>query len=106
MCRYLIFLSIIFTHHLSLAQSVKLTGSVISGTDKLPSASIQLKTFGDEDILIYGFSDEEGNYKLSGKIDQSANFLLIAAYIGYKKDTFVITRNDLIKQEYSNIISR
>lgn len=98
MCRYLIFLSIIFTNHLSLAQSVKLTGAVISGTDKLPSASIQLKTFGDEDILIYGFSDEEGNYKLSGKIDQSANFLLIAAYIGYKKDTLVITRNDLIKQ--------
>lgn len=98
MCRYLIFLSIIFTHHLSLAQSVKLTGAVISGTDKLPSASIQLKTFGDEELLFYGFSDDEGNYNIGGKIDGSAKFLLIAAYIGYKKDTLIINRADLVKQ--------
>jgi hypothetical protein len=98
MCKYFIFLFIVFTHHLSLAQSVRLTGSVISETDKLPSASIQLKTFGNDDILIYGFSDEEGNYKLSGQIDQSDKFLLIAAYIGYKRDTLIVGRTDLLKQ--------
>ncbi|WP_293744325.1 hypothetical protein [uncultured Pedobacter sp.] len=98
MCKYFIFLFIVFTHHLSLAQSVRLTGSVISGTDKLPAASIQLKTFGNEDILIYGFSDEEGNYKLSGEIGESDKFFLIAAYIGYKRDTLIVSRTDLIKQ--------
>jgi hypothetical protein len=59
---------------------------------------IQLKTFGNEDILIYGFSDEEGNYKISGQIDQSDKFLLIAAYIGYKRDTVIVGRTDLLKQ--------
>ncbi|WP_293786076.1 hypothetical protein [uncultured Pedobacter sp.] len=98
MCKYFIFLFVVFTYHLSLAQSVRLTGSVISGTDKLPSASIQLKTFGNEDVLIYGFSDEEGNYKLSGQIDESDKFLLIAAYIGYKRDTVVVGREVLLKR--------
>jgi len=98
MCKYFILLFVVFIHHLSLAQSVQLNGSVISETEKLPSASIQLKTFGNEDLLFYGFSDDEGNYKLIGQIDQSDKFLLIAAYIGYKRDTVILSRTDLLKQ--------
>jgi len=98
MSKYFIFLFVIFIHHLSLAQSVRLTGFVISGTERLPAASIQLKIFGNEDLLIYGFSDEEGNYKLNGEINQSDKFLLIAAYIGYKRDTLIVSRTDLLKQ--------
>ncbi|SDE07314.1 hypothetical protein [Pedobacter soli] len=98
MSKFFIFLFVIFIHHLSLAQSVQLTGSVISGTEKLPSASIQLKIFGNEDLFTYGFSDEEGNYKLSCEISQSDKFLLIAAYIGYQRDTLIVSRTDLLKQ--------
>jgi hypothetical protein len=98
MIRYIIVLASLFFYNIVFGQTIQLIGSVKADNEKIPSASIQLKTFGNEDLLIYVFSDEEGEYKVSGQIDQSDKFLLIAAYIGYKRDTLIITRNDLIKQ--------
>ncbi|QNN40711.1 hypothetical protein [Pedobacter roseus] len=98
MIRYIIVLASLFFYNIVFGQTIQLIGSVKADNEKIPSASIQLKTFGNEDLLIYVFSDEEGEYKVSGQIDQSDKFLLIAAYIGYKRDTLIITRNNLIKQ--------
>ncbi|RBQ03795.1 hypothetical protein [Pedobacter miscanthi] len=98
MLRWFIILATFFLTHKVLGQTVQLTGTISANSEKLPSASIQLKTFGDEELLFYGFSDDEGNYNIGGKIDGSAKFLLIAAYIGYKKDTLIINRADLVKQ--------
>ncbi|RZL58376.1 MAG: hypothetical protein EOO93_16915, partial [Pedobacter sp.] len=73
-------------------------GRIASKSQELSSASIQLKTLKDQDLLMYGFSDEQGNYILNGQIDHSDRFVLIAAYIGYKRDTLLITRSELLKQ--------
>jgi len=98
MHKYYLSLFLLLTQFTSFAQTVKIKGDVTSGTKQLSSASVQLKTFTNEDLICYGFSDEEGNYNINGQIDQSDKFLLIAAYIGYKRDTLIITRGNLLKQ--------
>jgi hypothetical protein len=87
-------------YNISFAQNVKISGSIRYGNQSLTSASIQLKTFKEQDLLFYGFSDEEGNYSILGELDRSDKFLLIAAFIGYKKDTIIVNRNELIVQGY------
>lgn len=79
------------------AQSVKINGNIRSKIEVLPSATIQLKNFIDQDLLFYGASDDNGNYTISGTLDESSKYLLIASYIGFKRDTIVITRSDLLK---------
>lgn len=79
------------------SQTIKITGNIRSKTQLLPAATIQLKIFLDQDLLFYGASDDDGNYSISGSLDQSNKFILIASYIGYKRDTIVISRSDLLK---------
>lgn len=98
MLRWFILLVFFFLHNVAFSQTVQLVGTITSNIEKLPSASIQLKTFGDEELLFYGFADDDGNYNIRGKLNQSDKFLLIAAYIGYKRDTLIISRADLVKQ--------
>jgi len=98
MQRYFCILSILFLPSLCFAQTVQLTGTVKSEAENLPSSTIQLKTYATDEVLIYGFSNDEGTYSLNVQIDQSEKFLLIAAYIGYKRDTLIINRADLLKQ--------
>jgi len=93
-----LFIFLVFTHYFLFAQSVQLKGTVSAGDLQLASASIQLKAFKQQNLLIYGFSDNNGNYNIGGQIDQSDKFFLISTYIGYKRDTVIITRNDLLKQ--------
>lgn len=98
MNRCFIILAVFFFHNSVFSQTVQLVGSIGANNEKLPSVCIQLKTFGNEELLFYGFSEDDGSYNIRGKLDESAKFLLIAAYIGYKRDTLIITRNDLVKQ--------
>lgn len=98
MRRYFCILSILFLPSLCFAQFIQLKGTVKTANEKLPSATIQLKTYSTDEVLSYGFSDDEGNYSFSSQINQSEKFLLIAAYIGYKRDTLIVSRNDLLKQ--------
>ncbi|WP_316831075.1 hypothetical protein [Pedobacter aquatilis] len=95
------FFLLIFTlriYNLS-AQTVKISGFVRSGNQSLPSAAIQLKNINQE-ILFYGFSEDNGDYSISGDLDQSIKFFLIASYIGYKRDTLIISRNELLKTNF------
>lgn len=94
-----LFVFILLLHNFSFSQSVKISGKVNSGDLYLPSASIQLKTYND-DLLFYGFTDENGNYTISGALDLSDKYLLIASYIGYKRDTIIVSRSVLIGKEY------
>jgi len=98
MNKYFLFFCFLFVYNFSFAQTVNIIGNILSGTQQLSSASIQLKTFNEQDLLFYGFSDENGHYNLNGNVGQSDKFLLIAAYIGYKRDTLIVNRTDLLKQ--------
>lgn len=95
----ILFILFILVHSFSFAQTVKISGKVNSGNQYLPSASIQLKTYSD-DLLFYGFTDENGNYTISGALDLSDKYLLIASYIGYKRDTSIVGRIALVGKEY------
>ncbi|RZL37910.1 MAG: hypothetical protein EOO96_04070 [Pedobacter sp.] len=81
------------------AQTVKISGNVRSGKLTLPSAAIQLKTI-EQDLLFYGFSEDDGNYVISGVLNQFDKYLLTASYIGYKSDTVVISRPAFAGKEY------
>ena len=97
MTKYFLLLLCFFICELCQAQSFQLKGKIVSNSHGLPSASIQLKTLKDQDLLMYGFTDEQGNYIIDGQIDQSDQFVLIAAYIGYTRDTVIITRSEILK---------
>lgn len=80
-----------------LAQTSKFTGTVRSAGNILSSASIQLKTYNEQQLLFYGLSDDKGNYIISGELGTSSRFILIASYIGFKQDTLIIERKDVVK---------
>jgi len=81
------------------AQTIKISGNVRSGNQSLPSAAIQLKTL-EQDLLFYGFSEDDGSYLISGSLNLSDKFILIASYIGYKRDTLIVSRNELLKTSF------
>ncbi len=88
-----------FISILSFAQNVKIGGKIYSNKQKLSYAAIQLKNF-KEDLFFYGFSGDSGDFSITGFLDQSDKFMLIASYIGYKSDTAILSRADLLKQPY------
>jgi hypothetical protein len=77
-------------------QQVKITGIVDAVRQPLDAASVQLKSYGSNSTISYCYTDQDGKYTLAGTIDQSDRFLLIASYIGYKKDTIILSRIDLL----------
>jgi len=82
---------------LAFCQQVKITGIVDAVSQPLDAASVQLKSYGSNSTIFYCYTDQEGKYTLTGPIDQSDKFLLIASYIGYKRDTIILNRSDLLK---------
>ncbi|WP_231463265.1 MULTISPECIES: hypothetical protein [unclassified Pedobacter] len=98
MLRIIISCFIVLFAFSSVAQTTKISGSVKSGGQQLSSASVQLKTFPEEELLFYGFSDEDGKYELIGALSQSNKFIVIVSHIGYKRDTLVLNRSDLNKE--------
>jgi len=96
----ILFCIALLTYNVSIAQHAKIVGAVHSGSLQLASASIQLKAFSIEDVIFYGFTNQNGSYDISGKLDQSEKFVLIASYIGYKRDSIIINRATLFNREY------
>ncbi|MDN3586809.1 hypothetical protein QWY86_09035 [Pedobacter aquatilis] len=86
----------------SVAQTTKISGFVKSGSQQLSSASLQLKSFTDEEVILYSFADENGAYQLSGSLSSSEKFILIASYIGYKRDTLILSRTLLVDKTFSH----
>lgn len=93
--KIILFIISLFCCNISFAQIIKIGGHVSSGNLQLTSATIQLKTL-EEDLLCYGISDNNGNFNISGTLDKSDRFIMIASYIGYKSDTALISRSVLI----------
>lgn len=87
-----LFVVCLFVSHFSFAQTAKINGTVGTVSVQLPAATIQLKTQGGGDLICYGITDENGKFNISGTLDPSDTFLLIASYIGYRTDTAIIKR--------------
>lgn len=87
------------------AQSIKIEGSVKDKTfQNLSSASLQLKDVKTLTIITYGFTNASGNFVLSAALNNNQKLYLIASYLGFKKDTLIITtssiENNLIEHHF------
>lgn len=78
-------------------QDIKISGTVSDLNHPLDAASVQLKSYLSKSTISYCYTEQDGKYTLATKIDQSDKFLLVASYIGYKKDTIIINRSELLR---------
>lgn len=91
-------LTFLFTKN-CLAQLVKVEGTVKDKSAQiLPSATLQLKDAASLNVVTFGFTNANGNYSLTADLKGNVKYYLIASYLGYKRDTLLITNATIINQ--------
>lgn len=80
------------------AQNITITGSVKSKANASPLAyaTVQFKEVGEDgEVLFFGFTDDNGNYHISGKLNNAQQFKITVSYLGYKRDSVIIEKTAL-----------